>query len=104
VCPLSEPVQVPLDGLPPFCCVSCTTPLGVSKLEEGAFNPTVYVTDIEDILRWVSGGHQGKTRTVDLNWQMGYSIPHEEETIMLRGVGWGYSHCLEAGWRLICGW
>ena len=33
MCPLSEPVQVPLHGVPSFCCVHCTTQLGViSKL------------------------------------------------------------------------
>jgi len=28
-CPLSEPVQCPLDGVPSFCCMNCTTQLGV---------------------------------------------------------------------------
>ena len=33
MCPLSEPAQVPLHGVPSFCCVHCTTQLGViSKL------------------------------------------------------------------------
>ena len=46
--PLFEPVHVSLDGIPPFYCVSCTTQLGViSKLSEGALNPTTYVIDID---------------------------------------------------------
>jgi len=44
--PLLELVQVPLDGILSLRCVNCTTQLGVTcKLAEGAFNPTVYVTD-----------------------------------------------------------
>ena len=31
--PLLEPTQVPLDGIPSFCCVNCTAQLGaISKL------------------------------------------------------------------------
>jgi len=38
--PLLKLVQVPLDGIPSFWCVNCTTQLGViCKLAEGAFNP-----------------------------------------------------------------
>jgi len=41
-----KPVQIPLDDIPPFSCVNCTTQLGViSKLAEGALNLIVYVTD-----------------------------------------------------------
>jgi len=37
--PLPEFVQVPLDGIPSFWCVTCTTQLGViCKLPEGALN------------------------------------------------------------------
>jgi len=37
--PLPELVQVPLDGIPSFWCVNCTTQLGViCKLAEGALN------------------------------------------------------------------
>ncbi|TRZ08585.1 hypothetical protein HGM15179_018521 [Zosterops borbonicus] len=40
---------VPMDGIPSFCCVTCTAQLQVTcKLDEGALNPTVYVID-EDI-------------------------------------------------------
>ncbi|KAK4810873.1 hypothetical protein QYF61_013281 [Mycteria americana] len=47
--PLLKPVQVPLDGIPSLQRINCTTQLGViSKLAEGALNPTVYVID-EDI-------------------------------------------------------
>ncbi|KAK4806259.1 LOW QUALITY PROTEIN: hypothetical protein QYF61_013403 [Mycteria americana] len=47
--PLLQLVQVPLDDIPSFWCVNCTTQLGViCKLAEGALNPTVYVVD-EDI-------------------------------------------------------
>jgi len=39
-------VHVPLDGIPSFCHISCTTQLGViSRLAEGALDPTVHVTD-----------------------------------------------------------
>ncbi|KAK4820325.1 hypothetical protein QYF61_023558 [Mycteria americana] len=47
--PLLQLVQVPLDGIPSFWRVSCTTQLGViCKLAEGALNPPVCVID-EDI-------------------------------------------------------
>ena len=47
--PLLKPFQVPLDGIPSLWCVNCTPQLGViSKLTEGALDPTVSVTD-EDI-------------------------------------------------------
>jgi len=37
--PLTELVQVPLDGIPSFRCVSCTTQLGlICKLDEGALD------------------------------------------------------------------
>uniref|UniRef100_A0A803YB34 Conserved oligomeric Golgi complex subunit 3 n=1 Tax=Meleagris gallopavo TaxID=9103 RepID=A0A803YB34_MELGA len=40
ICPLSEPVQVPLDDVSSFCCVNRTTQLGViSKLAEGVSVP-----------------------------------------------------------------
>jgi len=39
--PFLELVQVPLDGIPSFWCVSCTTQLGVvCKLAEGALDLT----------------------------------------------------------------
>ena len=38
--------QVPLDGIPSFGCIDCTTEFGViCKLAEGTFDPTVYVID-----------------------------------------------------------
>ena len=44
--PLLELVQVPLDGIPSFWCVSCSTQLGIiCKLAEGALSVTVYVID-----------------------------------------------------------
>jgi len=37
-------VQVPLDGMPSFCCINCTTQLdGTSKLVDGALDPTVCI-------------------------------------------------------------
>jgi len=39
-----KPVKVLLDGIPSLQCVDCTTQLGVvSKVAEGALNPTVLV-------------------------------------------------------------
>ena len=36
--------KVPLDGLPSFCSINCTTQLGViSKLADGALDPIIYV-------------------------------------------------------------
>jgi len=44
--PPLEPVRVPLDGIPSLQRVDCTTQLGVvSKLAEGALDPTVHVTN-----------------------------------------------------------
>jgi len=44
--PLLELVQVPLDGIPSFWCVSCTIQLGViCKLAEGALDLAVCVID-----------------------------------------------------------
>ena len=41
-----EPAKVPLDGIPSLQRVDCTTQLGVvSKLAEGALNPTVRIID-----------------------------------------------------------
>lgn len=49
--PLSELVQVRLDGVPSFCCVNCTTQLGIiSKFPEGVLSPIINVTD-EDVKR-----------------------------------------------------
>ena len=46
--PPLQPVQVPLDGIPSLQCVNHTTQLGViSRLAEGALNPTVHVTNKE---------------------------------------------------------
>ena len=46
---LLKTVWVPLNAIPSLWCVDCTSQLGViSKLAEGAFDPTVNVTD-EDI-------------------------------------------------------
>ena len=51
---LFESVQVPLDVFPSFFCMNCTTQIGViSKLAEGAINPTVYITDKDPTLRIV---------------------------------------------------
>ncbi|KAF4788894.1 hypothetical protein TURU_157112 [Turdus rufiventris] len=47
--PLLKRVQIPLDGIPFFCCANCITQLGaICKLAKGALDPTVCVTD-EDI-------------------------------------------------------
>jgi len=44
--PFFELVLVPLDVIPSFWCVSCTTQLGViCKLAKGSLNPAVYVID-----------------------------------------------------------
>ncbi|KAK4819077.1 hypothetical protein QYF61_025310 [Mycteria americana] len=44
--PPLKSVKVPPDGIPSLQCVDCTTQLGViSKLAEGALNPTVHVTN-----------------------------------------------------------
>ncbi|GAB0195895.1 hypothetical protein GRJ2_002054800 [Grus japonensis] len=44
--PPLKPVKVPLDGIPSLQHVDHTTQLGVvSKLAEGALDPTVHVTD-----------------------------------------------------------
>ncbi|KAK4818497.1 hypothetical protein QYF61_014227 [Mycteria americana] len=44
--PPLKPVKVPLDGIPSLQAVYCTTQLGViSKLAEGALDPTVHVAD-----------------------------------------------------------
>ncbi|KAK4824038.1 hypothetical protein QYF61_009629 [Mycteria americana] len=41
--PLLKLVKVPLDGIPSFKCINCTTQLGVMcKFVEGALDPTVY--------------------------------------------------------------
>ncbi|KAK4824261.1 hypothetical protein QYF61_012527 [Mycteria americana] len=61
--PLLKPVKVPLDGTPSLQHVDCTTQLGViSKLAEGALNPTVPVADKDRPLRnvthhWSPLGH-----------------------------------------------
>jgi len=44
--PLLELVRVPLDGVPSFWCVNCTTQLGVdNELIESTLNPTVCIVD-----------------------------------------------------------
>lgn len=42
---LFKPIQVSLDGISSFCCISRTTQLDVTKLAEGTLNPTVSVID-----------------------------------------------------------
>ena len=57
MCPLSEPVEVPLVGIPSFYCVTCTTQLDViSKFAEGALNPTVYDIDKDVEEHWSQDG------------------------------------------------
>ena len=52
--PFLKLVQVPLDGIPSFCCINCTTQLSViCKLAEGALDPIIYVTD-KDIKQYWS--------------------------------------------------
>jgi len=52
-----EPVQLPLDGIPSFCCTNCTAQLGaVCKLAEGALNPTAHVIDKDVKERWSQDG------------------------------------------------
>ena len=59
-CLLFKHVQVPLDSIPPFCCVNCTTQLGViSKLAEGTLNPTVLVIDKDVKEHWSQEGPLG---------------------------------------------
>ena len=44
--PPLKPVKVPLDGVPSLQHVDCSTQLGaISKVAEGALNPTVHVVD-----------------------------------------------------------
>jgi len=44
--PLFKSVHVPLDDIPSFYYVNCTTQPGViRKLAEGAFNPIAYIID-----------------------------------------------------------
>ena len=53
MCPLFEPVQVPLDDIPSFYCTDHTTRVHViSKLAEGTLNPTVYVVDKDTKVQW----------------------------------------------------
>ena len=41
-----KPAQLPLDSVPSFCCVNCTTQLGVvSKRAEGVLNFTIHLND-----------------------------------------------------------
>ncbi|RMC13870.1 hypothetical protein DUI87_08953 [Hirundo rustica rustica] len=48
-----KPVQVPLCGMPFMQCVSCATQLGVvSRLAEGAPDPTVRVTNKDAKQHW----------------------------------------------------
>ncbi|KAK4816343.1 LOW QUALITY PROTEIN: hypothetical protein QYF61_015657 [Mycteria americana] len=55
--PLLQLVQVPLDDIPSFWCVSCTTQLGViCKLAEGALDLSVNVTDENIEQRWSQYG------------------------------------------------
>ena len=57
-----KPVQVPLDGILSFCCINCTTQLGVvCKLAEGELNPTVYVTDKDVEEHWSQNRPLGDT-------------------------------------------
>ena len=51
-------VQIPLDGIPSFCCTNAN--LGViSKLAEGALSPAVYVTDKDVEEHWSQDGSIG---------------------------------------------
>jgi len=44
--PLLKPVQVSLDGIPSFCCISRTSQFGiVCKFVEGALDPIICVID-----------------------------------------------------------
>ena len=50
---LLKHVKVPLDGIPSLQSVDHTTQLGaVSKLSEGALNPTLHVADKDIKQRW----------------------------------------------------
>jgi len=54
---LLQLVQVPLDGIPSFWCVDCSTQLGViCNLAEGALDPTVYVIDNNIKQHWFQQG------------------------------------------------
>ncbi|KAK4827202.1 hypothetical protein QYF61_015230 [Mycteria americana] len=51
--PTLKPVKIPLDGIPSLQHVDCTTQLGVvSKLAEGALNPTAHATNKDVIQCW----------------------------------------------------
>lgn len=42
--------NVPLDGIPPFCPINCTTRLGIiTKFAEGALSPTVSVLNVDNV-------------------------------------------------------
>ena len=44
--PLLQPVLLPLDSIPSFCCINRITQLGViGKLAEGTLHPTAYDVD-----------------------------------------------------------
>jgi len=60
MCPLLERVQVPLDGIPAFYCINCTTQLSVSKLAEGTHNPTVSAVAKDAEEHWSQDGPLGE--------------------------------------------
>ena len=50
---LFKPVQVPLDGVPSFYCVNCTSQLGVIRnLVDSALNPAIYFIDKDVEEHW----------------------------------------------------
>ena len=48
-----EFIKVPLDGIPSFCCINCSTLLGATtKLAVGALNPIIYAVDKDSKDYW----------------------------------------------------
>ncbi|KAK4811013.1 LOW QUALITY PROTEIN: hypothetical protein QYF61_015717 [Mycteria americana] len=66
--PLLQIVQVPLDDIPSFWRVNCTTQLGViCRLAEGALDLAVYVTDENIEQHWSQYGPLRDTTPVDFH-------------------------------------
>lgn len=60
MCPLFEPVQVPLDHIPSFHYAICATHLGViNKLVKGTLDPTNYAVDKDVEEQWPQDRHWG---------------------------------------------
>ncbi|KAK4827673.1 hypothetical protein QYF61_020484 [Mycteria americana] len=65
--PPLKPVKVPLDGIPSLQCVDHTTQLGVvSKVAEGALDPTVHVADKEKGMKKMSNIYESAANTLGI--------------------------------------